>query len=209
MIVGENSFTYTDQSPGERKVRITHEWMERTVRRPAAARGGLSARRRPGRGHGLRFPLERAARTPDGEKITDSLFMLSDKADAKLPLSTNFYKLISRTADKGKPQQYTLPYTGLLTGGKQYYWRVRAKDEKGVWSPWSKTFSFTHEGPELPAGGRTQLRQGQGNRHPEVEGQPGRREAGEVPRLRQRREGLFRERRAVHRQRRHLEGAEA
>ena len=68
----------------------------------------------------------------------------------KLPLSTNFYKLISRTADKGKPQQYTLPYVGLLTGGKQYYWRVRAKDEKGVWSPWSKTFSFTTKAPNYP-----------------------------------------------------------
>ena len=85
-----------------------------------------------------------------GEKIVDALFMLADKADAKLPLSTNFYKLISRTADKGKPQQYTLPYAGLLTGGKQYYWRVRAKDEKGVWSPWSKTFSFTTKAPNYP-----------------------------------------------------------
>ena len=80
----------------------------------------------------------------------DALFILSDKADAKLPLSTNFYKLISRTADKAKPQQYTLPYLGLLTGGKQYYWRVRAKDEKGVWSPWSKAFSFTTKAPTYP-----------------------------------------------------------
>ena len=62
MIVGENAFTYTDQSPGERKVRITHEWVERTTRRPPAARGGLSARRRPGRGHRPRFPLERPPR---------------------------------------------------------------------------------------------------------------------------------------------------
>ena len=150
MVVGKNNFTYTDQSPGERKVRITHEWTERTVRRLARARGGLPARRRPGRGHRLRFPLERAPKTAGGEKIVDAFFMLSDKADVKLPLSTNFYKLISRTADKAKPQQYTLPYTGLLTGGKQYYWRVRAKDEKGVWSPWSKTFSFTTKAPNYP-----------------------------------------------------------
>ena len=90
------------------------------------------------------------AQEAGGQKVVDAFFVLSDKADAKLPLSTNFYKLISRTADKAKPQQYTLPYAGLLTGGKQYYWRVRAKDEKGVWSPWSKTFSFTTKAPNYP-----------------------------------------------------------
>jgi hypothetical protein len=67
----------------------------------------------------------------------------------KWPLSTNFYKLISRTADKGKPQ-YTLPSAGLLTPDKQYYWHVRAKNEKGVWGPWSKTLSFTSRGPAYP-----------------------------------------------------------
>jgi hypothetical protein len=61
----------------------------------------------------------------------------------------SFYKLISRTADKGKAQ-YTLPCVGLLTPDKQYYWRVRAKDEKGVWGPWSKTWSFTPRGPSYP-----------------------------------------------------------
>ena len=43
-----------------------------------------------------------------------------------------------------------MPSTGLLTGGKTYYWRVRAKDEKGVWGPWSKTFSFTPKAPNYP-----------------------------------------------------------
>ena len=75
--------------------------------------------------------------------------MLADRADMKWPLSTNFYKLISRTADKGKPQ-YTLPIAGLLTPDKPYYWHVRAKDEKGVWGPWSKTWSFTPRGPGYP-----------------------------------------------------------
>jgi hypothetical protein len=75
--------------------------------------------------------------------------VLADRADMKWPLSTNFYKLISRTADKGKPQ-YTLPSAGLLTPDRQYYWHVRAKDEKGVWGPWSKTWSFTPRGPAYP-----------------------------------------------------------
>ncbi len=149
MIVGKNAFTYTDQSPGERKVRITHEWAERTVRRlpPPEAVYPPDGGQAEGTEFAFRWNAPQAA---GGEKIVDGFFVLSDKADAKLPLSTNFYKLISRTADKGKPQQYTLPYVGLLTGGKQYYWRVRAKDEKGVWSPWSKTFSFTTKAPNYP-----------------------------------------------------------
>jgi hypothetical protein len=75
--------------------------------------------------------------------------MLANRQDMRWPLSTNFDKLISRTADKGRAQ-YTLPSTGLLTGGKTYYWRVQAKDEKGVWSPWSKTFHFTLNAPNCP-----------------------------------------------------------
>ena len=37
MTVGQNSFTYTDRSSGERKVRITHEWVERSTSKPPEA----------------------------------------------------------------------------------------------------------------------------------------------------------------------------
>ena len=86
---------------------------------------------------------------PDGDKITDYHFVLANRQDMRWPLSTNFDKLISRTADKGKAQ-YTLPSPGLLTADKPYYWRVRAKNEKGVWGPWSKTWSFTPQAPNYP-----------------------------------------------------------
>src|SRR5208283_4508354 len=36
-VIGKNTFVYTDQSAGERKVRITHEWVERSTSRPPAA----------------------------------------------------------------------------------------------------------------------------------------------------------------------------
>ncbi len=61
----------------------------------------------------------------------------------------SFYKLISKTADRGKPQ-YSLPEPGLLTPDRPYYWRVRAKDEKGIWGPWSNTWSFTPRGAAYP-----------------------------------------------------------
>jgi hypothetical protein len=32
-----NAFTYTDESPGGRRVRITHQWVERSASRPPDA----------------------------------------------------------------------------------------------------------------------------------------------------------------------------
>ncbi len=149
MTVGKNSFTFTDSSSGERKVRITHEWVERSTSKPPEAPAAIyppDGGQAEGTDVAFRWSVPK---DPDGDKITDYHFMLANRQDMRWPLSTNFEKLISRTADKGKAQ-YVLPSTGLLTGGKTYYWRVRAKDEKGVWGPWSKTFTFTPKAPNYP-----------------------------------------------------------
>jgi hypothetical protein len=100
------------------------------------------------------------ARDPDNDAIVDYHFELSSRADMKWPLSMGFYKLVSRTADVIKEPgerggedkvrakaQYTLSHPGLLTSDRRYYWRVRAMDEKGVWGPWSQTWSFIPRGP--------------------------------------------------------------
>src|SRR5271166_6162432 len=81
----------------------------------------------------------------------------------KLPLSMDFYKLISRTADAtpvrdkdgnitsaAVKSQYTLALPGLLTPDETYYWHVRAMNDKGVWGPWGKTWSFTARGAACP-----------------------------------------------------------
>jgi hypothetical protein len=67
----------------------------------------------------------------------------------KWPLSMSFAKLNSRTADAGQAR-YTLPAPGLLNPDTVYYWHVRARDDKGVWGPWSATWSFTPRGPAPP-----------------------------------------------------------
>jgi hypothetical protein len=150
MVVGENAFTYTDKSPGERKVRITHEWAERSESKPPDAPPSAVAPADAGETSGTDVVFQWAPpKDPDGDKIADYQFELANRPDMRWPLSMSFEKLISRTADKGKAQ-YTLPYVGLLTPDKQYYWHVRAKDEKGVWGPWSKTWSFTAKGPSYP-----------------------------------------------------------
>jgi hypothetical protein len=89
------------------------------------------------------------AKDPDGDSIGDYQFELSDRPDMRWPLSMNFYKLISETADRGRTQ-YTVPQAGLLATERKYYWHVRARDGKGVWGPWSATWSFTPRGPMPP-----------------------------------------------------------
>jgi len=150
MVVGENTFTYSDQSPGERKVRVTHEWVERSASKPPEGPSSAVYPSDGGEANGTDFVFQWSPpNEAGGDKVVDYHFELSNRADMKWPLSMSFYKLISRTADKGKAQ-YTLPYVGLLTPDKQYYWRVRAKSDKGVWSQWSKTWSFTVRGPSYP-----------------------------------------------------------
>ena len=150
MGVGTNAFTYTDESASGRRVRITHA-VGRAVREPTARRAGrtgLSSLRRGDRGDRDRLPVaarQRSRRRRDRRLPLRAL----RRADMKWPLSMSFAKLISRTADAGQAR-YTLPGPGLLNPDTQYYWHVRAQDDKGVWGPWSPTWSFTPRGPAPP-----------------------------------------------------------
>ncbi len=150
MKVGENAFVYADQSTGDRKLRITHEWVERSTSRPPEAPAAAVAPADGAEASGTDLVFRwTPAKDPDGDPIADYQFELSDRADLKWPLSTNFYRLISKTADAGKAQ-YTLPGPGLLNSDRTYYWHVRAKDDKGVWGPWSKTWRLTPKAPATP-----------------------------------------------------------
>jgi hypothetical protein len=164
MAVGENVFVYSDQSAGARKVRITHQWVERAASQPPVAPQSSIYPPDDGQANGTDIVFQwTAAQDPDGDAIGDYHFELSSRPDLKWPLSMCFYKLISRTADvskeKGGPAgedkitvkaQYTLSQPGLLTPDRRYYWRVRAMDQKGVWGAWSKTWSFIPRGPACP-----------------------------------------------------------
>ena len=150
MVVGENRFTYTDESTGPRQVRLTHEWVERSVSRPLAAPPSPVFPTEGGQADGTDIVFKwTPPQDPDGAGIADYQFELSERADMAWPLSANFSKLVGNTADRGKPG-YSLPYAGLLTPGQDYYWHVRAKNGKGVWGPWSKTWNFKPGGPAVP-----------------------------------------------------------
>jgi hypothetical protein len=152
MNVGANQFTYSDQSNGTRKVRIVHEWVEQSLSRPPAAPPTPLFPETNGTPDGTDITFKWQAPTVgegDGERIADYHFELSDRADMAWPLSANFEKLISNTA-KVVESHYRLPYVGLLTPGQKYWWHVRAKNDKGVWGPWSQTWTFTPGGPVPP-----------------------------------------------------------
>ena len=158
MEIGRNAFAYTDQSPGERQVRITHEWIERSASRPPAAplepivpRDGVDVD-----GTDVTFRWQPAI-DPDGDEIADYHFELSSRPDMKWPLSMTFAKLISRTADASQAQ-YALGAPGQLNSEVTYYWHVRARDSQGVWGPWSKTWRFRPIGLSVP--GHVQIRTG-------------------------------------------------
>src|SRR6185503_6083612 len=89
------------------------------------------------------------AKDPDEDAIADYHFELSDREDLAWPLSSNFEKLTSNVADRGAAG-YRLSQAGLLSPGRTYFWHVRAKDAKGVWGPWSRTWTFTAGGPDHP-----------------------------------------------------------
>ena len=150
LTLGENVIEYSDEQPGERKVRLTHSWVESTKSRAPEAPAKPVYPADDADVGGTRIAFEWApAEEPDGDDIADYHFQLSDRADMRWVLSPNFDKLNSRTADKGEPK-YTLPYDGLLNPDQAYYWRVRARDEHGLWGPWSGIWSFTPRSAGVP-----------------------------------------------------------
>jgi hypothetical protein len=160
MRVGDNQFTYTDETRGDRKVRISHEWVERSLYRPPTASAAAVSPTDDGEADGTDIVFQwKAPEVAAGDTIADYHFELSDRADLAWPLSSNFEKLVGNTADRGQAR-YRVPDAGLLNPGHRYYWHVRAKTDKGVWGPWSRTWSFTPSGPDRPLDVRLETVQG-------------------------------------------------
>lgn len=148
--LGGNAIRYMDETPGPRRVEVTHEWVETEANhRPTAPAAPIF----PANGatlDGTQFTFTwRPATDPDGDEIADYQFMLSAHEDLRWPLSPNFFKLVSHTAQQGTAS-YEVPYRGLLNPRTTYYWRVRARDANQAWGPWSATWRFTPGGPGIP-----------------------------------------------------------
>jgi len=165
LTVGDNRLCYTDASPASRRVRITHQWFERHTWHPPEAPKEAITPPDGGEVEGTRVRFAwNVPADSDGDRIVDYQLELSSHADMRWPLSSNFEKRMSGTPSRGKAE-WTVPEIGLLNPATPYYWRVRALDARGVWGPWSRTFTFRARAPGVPldvrlvpeAGGRCAL----------------------------------------------------
>ncbi|MCX7824172.1 MAG: hypothetical protein N2689_01260 [Verrucomicrobiae bacterium] len=142
LTIGENRVVYEDESPGPRKVRVSFDWVERNNSLPPAAPEA-------------EFPKDGSE--VEGTQFTfrwkatgaDYHFQLSNRADMKWPLSPTFDRLISKTPQRGTAS-WAIPWRGLLNPGQRYHWRVRARNQDGLWGTWSRAFTFTSQGPGVP-----------------------------------------------------------
>ena len=91
MGVGKNTFIYTDQSPGGRQVRITHDWVERSASPTARRAAGAVFPPDGGEAEGtdVVFQWQPAARSRRRRDRRLPLRALG-RADMKWPLSMNF-----------------------------------------------------------------------------------------------------------------------
>ncbi|MBM4040233.1 MAG: hypothetical protein FJ290_17140 [Planctomycetes bacterium] len=150
LTVGENRLCYTDETKGERKVQITHAWLERRGWQPPRAPETAVFPQDGATVEGTRFALKWSPAAADqGTAIADYHVQVCEREDMRWVLSPNFDKLTSLTPSKGKPE-WAIPFTGLLNPDTTYYWRVRAKDSRGVWGAWSRRFSFRCAAPGVP-----------------------------------------------------------
>ena len=148
--LGENRVRFLTDSGAALSARVTFDWVERSsAREPEAPAAPISpADGSEIEGSKLKFQWQEA-RSTDGAAITDYHCQLSDRPDMRWALAANFDLTISQTATHGTAS-FDLAQPGLLNPEQRYYWRVRAKTEKGVWGPWSQTWSFVARGPGVP-----------------------------------------------------------
>jgi hypothetical protein len=139
LTLGRNVVRYRDETPGERKVRITHVWRERADNHPPepptgavyppddATVGDLAPH----------FKWKAAEEVDRQDQVADHRINISFDPRCRWPLATALLRLTG----SGEPE-WKLP-EGWLNPDTTYYWQVRAKDSRGLWGGWSPVFQFT------------------------------------------------------------------
>lgn len=148
LFCGRNTICYRDDNKGSRKVRVTYGWQEEDSLRPPEApelvfpRTGADVDR-------LDFEFRWRKPKGRGPKVDNYHIQVSRYPDFRWPVCPTFDRYVGWTAYAGKtcwqPQ-----FPGLLNPDETYYWRVRARNTKGVWGAWSETRAFVPHGPRHP-----------------------------------------------------------
>jgi len=136
LAVGANAVAYWDRSAPGRRVRITHGWQESAETTPPLPPAAPTS---PHDGSEVKLEELRTlnwqdARDPDGKPIADYHIQVSPRADMLHPVAPNFDRLTSSSKS-----EWPVP-EGWLVKGREYFWRVRARDAWGAWSGWSEVW---------------------------------------------------------------------
>jgi len=145
--VGANRVEYVDETAGPHRLAVIHRWKESSFGQepppppaPIFPKDGQTVT-----GYDFTFKWEPAV-DPSGAAIVDYEWEASKRPDFLWHVAPNFSMYT-----RGKTEE-PVPEPSLLTDGVTYYWRVRSRNERGVWGPWSKTWTFTCKGPRVPVG---------------------------------------------------------
>jgi len=148
LFCGENTIVYRDENRGPRKVKITYGWQEEHSIRPPEAPELVF----PGDGADVaKLDFEFRWRRPkgNGARVDDYHVQVSRFPDFRWCVCPTFDRYVGRTAYAGKTR-WQPQFPNLLSPDEAYYWRVRARNSKGVWSDWSEVRSFVPHGPRHP-----------------------------------------------------------
>ncbi|MEJ2704341.1 MAG: hypothetical protein P8Z79_18045 [Sedimentisphaerales bacterium] len=136
--LGENQVVYSDESGPDRKVRVTYKWRETTATKP--------------------LPAPKLIDPPNRQTLHDEMitykwqpvegagayhFQVSRDPAMRWPYRPSFDVVYKKT-------EYCNPFWGIYSPGEDYYWRVRAQNDKGIWSNWSEVRTFRWDGPCVP-----------------------------------------------------------
>jgi hypothetical protein len=136
---GANRVVYRDETDGDHRLRITHEWKETGAVRPLAR---IEVPEYPKPGARMRDSVVTFA-WPGVEEADRYHLQVSRRPDFKYPYRPCLDVIIPTTT-------WTVPYTGIFSPDTTYYWRLRCRDHWGVWGDWSDAWTFTWHGPRVP-----------------------------------------------------------
>jgi hypothetical protein len=141
---GENRFVYTDKQDGPHEVTITHEWRECDKLKPPLP---PTASEYPSNGATIRDSIV-TFKWPATDGARAWHIHVSRRADFRIPYRPSYDVIIQKN-------EWCVPYTGMFAPDTTYYWHVRARDKRGIWSEWSPSWTFRWEGPRVPLNVRT------------------------------------------------------
>ena len=128
-----------DATAGRHEITITHRWQESDNVKPPNAPTVPSF---PDDGAVVRGSTF-AFQWPKIQDADRYHVQLSRRADMRIPYRPAFDVVVDRPS-------HGSPYTGMFSPDTDYYWRVRTRNEGGVWGEWSDVWRFRWEGPRVP-----------------------------------------------------------